>query len=133
MRGIASCSMSFWGSRGSISGSSSRQPRGSKTSSAGARPMLSVAEASCPHGGCNSLIRVAIALGSNLGDRAQYLHEALALLAPVIHDLHASTFHDTVPVGVGEQPRFLNAAAVGQTALGARALLDALLGLERQL
>ncbi len=43
--------------------------------------MLSVAEASCPHGGWNSLIRVAIALGSNLGDRAQYLHEALALLA----------------------------------------------------
>jgi 2-amino-4-hydroxy-6-hydroxymethyldihydropteridine diphosphokinase len=95
--------------------------------------MLSVAEASCPRGGWNSLIRVAIALGSNLGDRAQHLNDALALLAPVIQNLHVSTFHDTDPVGVGEQPRFLNAAAVGQTTLSARALLEALLELERQL
>ena len=95
--------------------------------------MLSVAEASCPHGGWNSLTRVAIALGSNLGDRTQYLNDALALLAPVVQDLHVSTFHDTDPVGVGEQPRFLNAAAVGQTTLSARALLEALLELEHQL
>jgi 2-amino-4-hydroxy-6-hydroxymethyldihydropteridine diphosphokinase len=61
------------------------------------------------------------------------LNEALALLAPVVQDLHVSTFYDTDPVGVGDQPRFLNAAAVGQTALSARALLDKLLGIERQL
>jgi 2-amino-4-hydroxy-6-hydroxymethyldihydropteridine diphosphokinase len=61
------------------------------------------------------------------------LNEALALLAPVVQDLHVSTFCDTDPVGVGDQPRFLNAAAVGQTALSARALLDNLLGIERQL
>jgi 2-amino-4-hydroxy-6-hydroxymethyldihydropteridine diphosphokinase len=77
------------------------------------------------------LVPVAIALGSNLGDRAVLLRQALASLAPVVHDLRASTFHDTNPVGVGEQPRFLNAAAVGHTTLTARALLDTLLEIER--
>ena len=95
--------------------------------------MLPVAESSSPNGGWNSLTQVAIALGSNLGDRAQYLTEALALLAPVVHDLHVSTLYDTEPVGVGEQPRFLNAVATGQTSLSARALLDRLLEIERQL
>ena len=95
--------------------------------------MLPVAEASCPRAGWNSLTRVAIALGSNLGDRTHFLNQALALLAPVIHDLRVSTFHDTDPVGVGEQPQFLNAAAVATTTLSARALLDALLEIERQL
>ena len=38
-----------------------------------------------------------------------------------------------MPVGVvGPQPLFLNAAAVGETALPARALLDALLAIERE-
>ncbi len=95
--------------------------------------MLPVAESSSLNGGWNSLTRVAIALGSNLGDRAQYLTEALALLAPVVHDLHVSTLYDTEPVGVGEQPRVLNAVATGQTSLSARALLDRLLEIERQL
>lgn len=54
----------------------------------------------------------------------------MASLAPVIADLRVSTFHDTDPVGVGEQPRFLNAAAVGHTELTARALLDVLLEIE---
>ena len=35
-------------------------------------------------------------------------------------------------MGVGEQPRFINAAAIGQTALTPRALLDALLEIERR-
>ena len=48
-----------------------------------------------------------------------------------IHDLQVSTFHDTAPVGVGEQPRFLNAVAVGRTSLSPRELLHALLQLER--
>lgn len=76
--------------------------------------------------------KVAIALGSNLGDRARTLREALATLAPVIANLHPSTFIETDPVGVGDQPRFLNGAAVGETALSARHLLDALLDVERR-
>ena len=79
------------------------------------------------------MTRVAVALGSNLGDREGYLHSAVAALAPSIHHLRVSTFHDTAPVGVGPQPVFLNAAAVGETSLSARALLDTLLGVERDL
>lgn len=77
-------------------------------------------------------ISVAIALGSNLGDRERYLREALAELAASIDDLHVSTFHDTDPVGVGDQPRFLNAAATGRTTLPAGALLARLLEVEHR-
>ena len=79
------------------------------------------------------MTRVAIALGSNLGDRDGYLRAALAALQPSIDRLRISTFHDTAPVGVGRQPTFLNAAAVGETSLSARALLETLLGVERDL
>jgi 2-amino-4-hydroxy-6-hydroxymethyldihydropteridine diphosphokinase len=77
--------------------------------------------------------RVAIALGSNLGDREDYLRSALDALKPAIDRLRVSTFHDTAPVGVGPQPTFLNAAAVGETSLSARSLLETLLAIERDL
>jgi len=76
--------------------------------------------------------RVAIALGSNLGDREGYLRKAIAALQPSIDHLRVSTFHDTAPVGVGAQPTFLNATAVGETSLSARAMLDRLLAVERE-
>ena len=44
---------------------------------------------------------VAIALGSNLGDRERHLRAALAALRPSIHHLRVSSFHETAPVGVG--------------------------------
>jgi 2-amino-4-hydroxy-6-hydroxymethyldihydropteridine diphosphokinase len=42
-----------------------------------------------------------------------------------------SAFRDTEPVGVVDQPRFLNGAVELETGLAPRALLDALLELER--
>ena len=75
-------------------------------------------------------IKVAVALGSNLGDRERYLREAVDELRPFISDLTSSTFYDTAPIGVGDQPRFLNAAAIGATTLSARALLEKLLSIE---
>jgi 2-amino-4-hydroxy-6-hydroxymethyldihydropteridine diphosphokinase len=75
---------------------------------------------------------VAVALGSNLGDRDGYLRDALAALQPVLGPLRASSFHDTAPVGAGDQPFFLNAAAVGETSLPPQALLDVLLDIERR-
>lgn len=77
------------------------------------------------------MIPVAIALGSNLGDRQRHLREAAVHLSEYVIGLRVSTFHDTAPVGVGPQPRFLNAAAAGDTALSPRALLEALLAVER--
>jgi 2-amino-4-hydroxy-6-hydroxymethyldihydropteridine diphosphokinase len=49
-----------------------------------------------------------------------------------VQSLRSSSFHDTAPVGVGEQPVFLNAAAVGETSLSARELLVLLLDIEKQ-
>ena len=77
--------------------------------------------------------RVAVALGSNLGDRERTLRAALAGLSPLVSHLRVSAFLETEPVGVAHsQPRYLNAAAVGETALSARGLLDALLAIEQE-
>ena len=78
-------------------------------------------------------INVAIALGSNLGYRERHLREAIAAIGPCVAGLRVSSFYDTAPVGVGEQPRFLNAAATGSTTLEARELLETLLGIETTL
>ncbi len=78
------------------------------------------------------MTRVAVALGSNLGDRERSLRDALDALKASVHALRASTFHDTDPVGVGVQPRFLNAAAVGSTPLTPAALLHELLAIEQR-
>jgi 2-amino-4-hydroxy-6-hydroxymethyldihydropteridine diphosphokinase len=75
--------------------------------------------------------RVAVALGSNLGDRRAHLDHAVAALHNLLSNLSVSLYYDTVPVGIiGPQPVYLNAAAVGDTPLPARALLDALLAIE---
>jgi 2-amino-4-hydroxy-6-hydroxymethyldihydropteridine diphosphokinase len=78
------------------------------------------------------LIPIAIALGSNLGDRATHVSFALERLRTLIPDIRISTFIDTDPVGVGAQPVFLNAAAAGSTHLSARELLAFLLAIERE-
>jgi 2-amino-4-hydroxy-6-hydroxymethyldihydropteridine diphosphokinase len=75
--------------------------------------------------------RVAIALGSNLGDRAAHLDFAIARLKPLLSSLSVSGYYETVPVGVpGEQPLFLNAAAVGDTTMTPDELLKELLAIE---
>jgi len=78
--------------------------------------------------------RIAIALGSNVGDREQYLKDAIAGLAPVVSNLHLSRLFETDPVDMaGQQRPVMNAAATGETALSARALLERMLDLELQL
>jgi 2-amino-4-hydroxy-6-hydroxymethyldihydropteridine diphosphokinase len=75
---------------------------------------------------------VAVALGSNLGDRAGHLDFAVARLRSIIHPLSVSGYRETAPAGVsGPQPPYLNAAAVGTSMLSPRELLDALLAIER--
>ena len=76
-------------------------------------------------------IRVAVSLGSNVGDRRAHLDFAVARLAGFLDELRISTYRETAPVDVsGEQPDFLNAAATGMTALPPRELLAALLAVE---
>lgn len=77
---------------------------------------------------------VAIALGSNVGDREQYLRDAFAGLAPYVSHLRLSSLHETDPVGMtGPQRRVVNAAATGETSLSARDLLDRMLAIETAL
>jgi 2-amino-4-hydroxy-6-hydroxymethyldihydropteridine diphosphokinase len=74
---------------------------------------------------------VAIALGSNLGDRQQHLAFAHARLANVLAGLHLSPVIETAPVDVPDtQGAFLNQAATGLTTLDPETLLRALQAIE---
>jgi 2-amino-4-hydroxy-6-hydroxymethyldihydropteridine diphosphokinase len=79
----------------------------------------------------------AIALGSNLsseyGDRAANLREANRRVSALGHVRGVSTFHDTAPLGIAEQPRFVNAALLLETDLEPLALMRALLSIERDM
>ena len=76
-------------------------------------------------------VPVAIALGSNLGDRDTFLDDAEDRLATLLSGAVASARYETDPVGgLPDAPVFLNAVVVGTTLLGPRALLEALLAIE---
>lgn len=76
---------------------------------------------------------VAIALGSNLGDRRGHLAFAVERLQRVVDDMRVSQVRETMPVGVDtSQLPYLNAVLVGHTAMGAAELLSYLLELERE-
>jgi 2-amino-4-hydroxy-6-hydroxymethyldihydropteridine diphosphokinase len=76
---------------------------------------------------------VAVAIGSNLGDRVAHLDHAVSRLQTFVRQLKVSRYYETAPVGVsGPQPVYLNAAAVGDTLLPPRALLEALLAIENE-
>ena len=78
-------------------------------------------------------VRACVGLGGNIGDVAATLRGALAALdaLPATRLLRASRFYRTQAWGVEDQPDFINAAALLETALAPRALLDALLAIER--
>lgn len=76
-----------------------------------------------------------IALGSNLGDRHAHMRHALERIAalPRTELAALSELYETAPVGgPGGQGRFLNAAALVETRLTPRALLDALHAIEAE-
>ena len=80
------------------------------------------------------MTRAYVALGANLGDRERTLRAAVDALAAEdgIEVVAVSTLRETEPVGVGEQPRFLNGAAELETTLTARELLDRLPAVEQR-
>lgn len=77
-------------------------------------------------------IDVAIALGSNVGDRRATLQSAITRLKPIVSGIRASAFFDTPYVGDDVQPSVLNAAVVGVTVLDAHVLLERLLTIEQE-
>lgn len=79
--------------------------------------------------------RAAIAIGSNLGDRHATIHAGVRALGRVagVRVVRLSSLIQTDPVGPPGQGPYLNAAAFLDTDLGPRALLDAMLGVERMM
>ncbi|MCW2975865.1 MAG: 2-amino-4-hydroxy-6-hydroxymethyldihydropteridine pyrophosphokinae [Actinomycetia bacterium] len=78
--------------------------------------------------------RAYVALGSNLGDRERTLLDAVEALRmePGVEVAGVSRLIDTEPVGLVDQPRFLNGVVALDTTLPARTLLELLLDVERR-
>jgi 2-amino-4-hydroxy-6-hydroxymethyldihydropteridine diphosphokinase len=76
-----------------------------------------------------------VGIGANLGPREETLRQAVELLghADGVEVVGVSELRETDPVGVIDQPPFLNGAVAIETMLPARALLDLLLEIERSL
>ncbi|MFY9288705.1 MAG: 2-amino-4-hydroxy-6-hydroxymethyldihydropteridine diphosphokinase [Alphaproteobacteria bacterium] len=77
--------------------------------------------------------KVALALGSNMGDRMAALRQAVAALEPYITNVETSQVYETDPLYVTDQPAFLNAALIGETKLPPLVLLWAIKDLESEL
>lgn len=80
-------------------------------------------------------VQASIALGSNMGDKIMRLREAKALIAalPQTRILAGSNIYRTPPWGMVEQDWFANAVIKVETSLSPHALLDACLGIEKQM
>ena len=76
--------------------------------------------------------RVAVALGSNVGDRVAHLAHAVDRLRTLLADVVVSTFIETVPDHDPDDPLFLNGALVGTTEDTPERLLVTLLAIERE-
>lgn len=75
-----------------------------------------------------------VALGANLGDPAATVLAAFAALAnlPESRVSHGSSLYRTAPVGLTDQPEFVNAVAELETTLAPEALLAALFDIEER-
>lgn len=73
--------------------------------------------------GVSSPVRVALGLGSNLGDRAENLRFARREIGRFLEELRCSRVYETEPRHVTDQPPFLNACCVGKTTLAPEELL----------
>jgi 2-amino-4-hydroxy-6-hydroxymethyldihydropteridine diphosphokinase len=73
-----------------------------------------------------------VGLGSNLGNRLEHLAEGLRRLSavPTITVVAASSIYETAPVGVTDQPAFLNCVAELRVTCSARELLQRCLRIE---
>ena len=77
--------------------------------------------------------RVWLALGSNIGDRDSYLRSARAALSRSgIAVLRESRIAETEPIGIADQPAFLNQVLEAETTLEPRTLLETVKRLEQE-
>ena len=80
------------------------------------------------------MIRAYVALGSNLGDPVRTIEDAIDAMAALRGSLLTaiSSLYRTAPVGLPDQPEFINAVAKLETDLAPEALLDALHEIEQR-
>ena len=76
---------------------------------------------------------VYLSLGSNLGDRAQTLRDAVEQLRTAGEVLAVSSFYETKPMEFTDQPDFLNCAVALRTELMPRQLLAKVAAIEKHL
>ena len=81
------------------------------------------------------MTRAYLGLGANLGPKEVTILRAVELLGaePGIEVLELSQLRETAPVGVVNQPAFLNGAVALETSLSAWELLDVMLRIEQEL
>jgi 2-amino-4-hydroxy-6-hydroxymethyldihydropteridine diphosphokinase len=80
------------------------------------------------------MARIYLSLGSNIGDRARNIAQAISALAPRgVRVTRESSLYETEPVEFREQDWFLNSVVEADTELGPHELLHALLAIERAL
>ena len=76
-------------------------------------------------------MRTAIGLGSNVGDRAQHIGNAVGALAELGRLIRVSPLYETAPVGGPEQGPYLNAVVLIDTELAPQELLQRCLEIEK--
>lgn len=81
------------------------------------------------------MVTAYVGLGSNLGDRAFFIREALRFLneVPGVKVTRVAPVYHTAPVGFTDQNWFLNTVAEVETSLPPQDLLAALLAIEKRL
>jgi 2-amino-4-hydroxy-6-hydroxymethyldihydropteridine diphosphokinase len=77
------------------------------------------------------LIRIAVGLGSNVGERKAHLTRAVAALSGLGREIRLASLYETAPVGP-PQPDFLNSAISFVTPLSAMEVLHEALAIERR-
>lgn len=74
--------------------------------------------------------RVALALGSNLGDRAEHLRTGIRRLEDLLTIERCSSVYETPAEDGSDQPDYLNMVVVGSTELSPEELLEAAMAIE---
>ncbi len=73
-----------------------------------------------------------LALGSNVGDRAQYIETAIRLLSQQMKIVAVAGLYESKAAGVPDQPDFLNTAAVVETELSPHEVLACIKEIEKE-
>ena len=79
------------------------------------------------------MAEVYLGLGSNLGNRERNLWLALRRLEPLVRIEDVSSLYETDPVGIEDQPAFLNAVCRTVTGLQPKALLRHIQDVEHEI